>query len=125
MSLDLYFEGEEKTTQCHCGECGHPYKKTEREECFSANITHNLGKMADEAGIYYFLWRPEELGIKTASELIGPLEKGLALLQSDPERFEKFNSPNGWGMYQHFVPFVRSVLEAAKQYPHATVRASR
>ena len=39
-------------------------------EVYSANITHNLGLMAEEAGIYQPLWRPEELGIKTAAGLI-------------------------------------------------------
>lgn len=125
MSLGIYFQGEERTSDCHCGECGQSYKKTEREEYFSANITHNLGKMADEAGIYEWLWGAEERGTKSAAELIEPLTKGLALLESDPPRFEKFNAPNGWGMYKHFVPFVSDVLEAAKQYPHATVKVSR
>jgi hypothetical protein len=73
---------------------------------YDANITHNLGRMAEEAGIYKHLWRPEELGITTASELIEPLTAGLALLKADPVRFEAFNSRNGWGMYEHFVPFV-------------------
>lgn len=31
-------------------------------EVFSANITHNLGEMADKAGIYKACWRPEEIG---------------------------------------------------------------
>ena len=125
MSLDIYFKGKEQTTQCHCGECGQPYTKAEREEYFSANITHNLGRMAQEAGIYEWLWGAEERGTKSAAELIEPLEKGLALLESDQPRFEKFNSPNGWGMYAHFVPFVREVLNAAKQYPHAHVGVIR
>jgi len=33
----------------------------ESEEIYSANITHNLGKMANKAGIYEALWRPGEL----------------------------------------------------------------
>ncbi len=36
--------------------------KEETNEVYSANITHNLGEMADKAGIYYALWRPEEKG---------------------------------------------------------------
>lgn len=31
---------------------------------YHANITHNLGKMAEAAGIYHALWRPDEIGIK-------------------------------------------------------------
>src|SRR5690242_20071192 len=53
---------------------------------FDRNITHNLNAMAGEAGIYKHLWRPEELGITHARQLIEPLRAGLELLRSDPER---------------------------------------
>jgi hypothetical protein len=96
-----------------------------REEVYSANITHNLGKMASEAGIYQALWRPEELGYYSARELITPLTKGLALLVAEPERFIKFNSPNGWGMYEHFVPFVRRYVQACSDHPDAVICVSR
>lgn len=92
---------------------------------YSANITHNLGKMAKEAGIYQYLWRPEEIPVLVASELIEPLEKGLILLKFDPVRFKVFDSPNGWGMYEDFVPFVEKYLEACKRYPGTLVRADR
>jgi len=94
-------------------------------EVYSANITHNLGKMADAAGIYQHLWRPEELGITTASELIEPLREGLAKLKADPEKFEAFNASNGWGKYEYFVPFVERYLRACEEYPGATVRVWR
>lgn len=94
-------------------------------EVYTSNITHNLGRMAQEAGIYKHLWHPEELEIKTARELIEPLKTGLDLLKSDPARFEKFNASNGWGMYEHFVPFVQEYLEACEANPDATVEASR
>lgn len=94
-------------------------------EVYGANITHNLGLMAAEAGIYQHLWRPEELGIKFAKDLIEPLTNGLELLKSDPERFQKFDSPNGWGLYVNFVPFVSKYLEACKEFPEANVEVSR
>lgn len=92
---------------------------------FDRNITHNLGEMAAEAGIYDALWRPDEHGYQKAEQIIPALRAGLALLESDPERFKKFNSPNGWGMYEHFVPFVRAVLEACEEYPDADIEVSR
>ena len=94
-------------------------------EIYSDNITHNLGDMAKEAGIYMHLWRPEEIGITKANELIVPLSEGLALLKSEPERFKKYNSPNGWGMYEHFVPFVKNYLEACLKNPNAKIDISR
>ena len=91
----------------------------------NGNITHNLGAMAKEAGIYQHLWRPEEIGITTAAQLIEPLRVGLELLKSDPDRFRKHNAPNGWGMYEHFVPFVAEYLAACEAHPNASVRVSR
>lgn len=93
-------------------------------EVFSRNITHNLNKMAEEAGIYKHLWHPDEIGITKAYQLIKPLTDGLALLKSDPARFEALNSSNGWGIYEHFVPFVEACLEACKEYQDADVRTS-
>ena len=95
------------------------------EEVFSANITHNLGEMADKAGIYYTCWRPEEIGKTKASEIVELLEKGLADLKARPDHFKTFNSPNGWGMYEHFVPFVEKYLDACKEYPDAIIGVSR
>ena len=92
---------------------------------YSANITHNLGRMAEAAGIYKPLWRPEEIGITHAEQLIEPLAAGLALLQSDPPRFEAHNAPNGWGLYKHFVPFVERYVDACRIYPTAAVRTFR
>lgn len=103
MSLDVYLE---KTV-------------------YSRNITHNLNKMAEAAGIYGALWRPDENGIWTAQELIQPLSVGLAKLIAEPEKFKKHDSPNGWGMYEHFVPFVSDYLAACVANPDASVRVSR
>jgi hypothetical protein len=117
----------------------------ENEEVYWANITHNLGKMADEAGIYEALWRPyqlrddfkefelyaddeyefEEKCIIKASDIIEVLEKGLADLKARPKHFEKFNSSNGWGMYHNFVPFVERYLDACKENPECIVKVDR
>lgn len=96
-------------------------KEPREIELFSASITHNLNKMAIEAGIYEYLWRPEEIGIKYASDIIETVEKGLALMKADPERFEKFNASNGWGLYKHFVPWIEKYLEACKENPKALI----
>ena len=92
---------------------------------FDANITHNLGKMADAAGIYKALWRPEEIGITKASQLVKPLTDGVHTLVEQPTHFKQFNSMNGWGMYEHFVPFVAEYLEACRNNPDADIRVSR
>ena len=118
MSLDVSLI--KKTPACqHCG------REDEQIEIFSANITHNLTEMADAAGIYMHLWRPEELGLRKAGQLIKPLEKGLKKLKASPAKYERFNAPNGWGLYKHFVPWVEKYLEACKRSPGADVEVSR
>lgn len=112
MSLDIYLSA------------------TRRTEVYWANITHNLGKMASavkcgEHSLYEYLWRPEELGIKQAGELIKPLREGLVELKANPEIYEKYNAENGWGLYIHFVPFVEKYLTACEENPDAEVSVSR
>ena len=94
-------------------------------EVYESNITHNLNKMAMAAGIYEALWRPDEIGVETADQLIAPLTEGLAKLKADPTYYEQFNAPNGWGMYEHFVPFVENYLNACRNNPDAYVNVSR
>jgi len=125
MSLDVYLSGPTRMVKCNCPDCWNEHEREECDEYYSSNITHNLNRMAGEAGIYEHLWRPDEINITVASQLIEPLTAGLALLESDPKRFEKLNASNGWGLYEHFVPFVRHYLEACREYPDALVSVSR
>ena len=92
---------------------------------YGCNITHNLVKKAKKAGLYYPLWRPEEVGFTCAKDIITPIEMGLEYLKSKPDYFNTFNDPNGWGMYFHFVPFVEEYLAALKKYPEAVIELSR
>lgn len=106
MSLDIYLEVEGQTV-------------------YEANITHNVNRIAEAAGCYRELWRPDEVGIDAASQLIEPLKAGLMSLVSDPVRFEALNPENGWGTYDGLVQFVTAYLKACIKNPGATVRVSR
>lgn len=100
-------------------------EEEETNEVYSGNITHNLNRMATEAGIYEHLWRPDEIAITKAKQLIDPLRVGLDILKSDPERFKKFNPENGWGSYEGLVQFVEDYLNACYEFPEAEVEVSR
>jgi hypothetical protein len=89
------------------------------------NITHNLNKMAEAVGLYEVLWRPEEIGITIASQMIEPLEKGIIDLEANPDKYKAYNPPNGWGNYEGFVSFCKSVLQKCREFPDAVVEASR
>ena len=114
MSLDVYL------TNSPCEHCGRG-----KDQIFTANITHNLNSMADAAGIYRHLWRPEELGIVYAGELIKPLEEGLRDLKANPTHFKRLNPENGWGSYEGLVAFVEEYLEACKEHPKSLIEVSR
>ena len=92
---------------------------------YECNITHNLGKMACAAGIYEVLWRPDEHGIVKAKQAIEALSDGVAQLATEKAKFEVYNSPNGWGLYEHFLPFCVKYLAACKEFPEANIRVSR
>ena len=96
-----------------------------RTELFESGTTHNLVRMAREAGNYYPLWRPEELGFTKGKDLIEPLKKSLRLLRFDPDYFKLFDSPNGWGVYEHFYRFVLDYWKACVRNPEALIRVSR
>jgi hypothetical protein len=113
MSLDVYLENDP------CPHCGIA------PQGFDANITHNLIKMAKEAGIYFCLWRPEELDMETASEIVPHLKHGLSIMKDQPSKFRKYDSPNGWGTYDDFVPWIEKYISACEKMPDAKVIVSR
>jgi hypothetical protein len=127
MSLDvfLYDSGDGTEIRCECTRCGNVHSYNERRKLYSANITHNIATMAGRAGIYDFLWRPDEININKASQLTYFLRNGLALLKTNPEYFKKFNPENGWGDYDGLVSFVENYLAACIEYPDADVEVSR
>lgn len=94
-------------------------------EIYSANITHNLNKMAMKLGVYKPIWRPEEIKITKARELIVPLQEGLYLLKKFPETYKDYNPENGWGDYNGLVDFMEGYLEACKNTPYANVKVCR
>lgn len=92
---------------------------------YTDNITHNLNEMAKVAGIYNHLWRPEEIEISIARQLINPLREGLHELKMYPEKFKAYNPKNGWGDYEQFIQFVSDYLDACYKYPDARIEVSR
>jgi hypothetical protein len=101
---------------------------------FSLNITHNLGKMAEQVKIpymagtvslYTILWRPEELQFTHGRDIADLLDEGFNILLSDPDKFKKFNPENGWGDYEGLVNFVYNYRSACWDYPEAELRISR
>lgn len=116
MSLDVNLFYPATTEPAEDGE-EYPY--------FSANVSHNLGIMAGMAGIYYAVWRPEEIGAFNAHQIIPLLEEGLAKLKRDPDKYTAFETKSGWGTYKDFVPWLEKYLAACKECPAAIILTSR
>ena len=98
---------------------------------YSANITHNLGKMAAKvelsngATLYQVLWRPDECGWKYAKDIAELLDEGWNILLSDPEKFKKFEPDNGWGSYEGLEKFVYNYRNACWDNPDAELSICR
>lgn len=121
MSLDIYLEFR-GSRPCTC-ECGHQHRSNEPEVVFEANVTHNLNRMADAAGIYSCLWHPGEERIERAGDLVPKLSQAISLLEASPEKFRAHNPSNGWGSYEGFLSFLRDLRAACVEWPAAHVRA--
>lgn len=98
---------------------------------YSDNITHNLGKMADNVvlsngmTLYEVLWRPDEHDLKFARDISNLLDEGWNILLSEPETFRKFTPENGWGSYDGLCNFVYNYRNACWDNPDAELRIWR
>lgn len=94
------------------------------KEVFWANITHNLNKMADKAGLYEFMWGVLESGLDSPKYVAPYLKEGLRKLKANPDYFRQFEGSD-IGAYEYLVAFVEKYIEACEDYPDATIDVSR
>lgn len=94
-------------------------------EVYTGNITHNLERMADAAGLYQVLWRPEEIGVKLGAEAVPLLRAGIFWLENHEEEARHLNPSNGWGSYDGLLGFARQTLKACEEYPDGEISVSR
>lgn len=97
------------------------------EVVYDANITHNLNKMASAVSEFFYkaIWRPEEMDMKYAGDVVYELRKGVAVLACAPSHLKKLNPENGWGTYEDLLLFVVRYIEACEQHPTALIEVSR
>jgi hypothetical protein len=98
---------------------------------YSGNITHNLNSMAaavvlsNGLTLYQVLWRPDEHKLMFARDISDLLDEGWNILIADPEKYKKYNPPNGWGSYDGLCNFVYKYRNACWDTPDAELRISR
>ena len=88
-------------------------------EVWSRNITSNLSRMWNEAGVPLHEWDGLEAGTCWPN-----LDTALTFMQSKPEAFKELNPPNGWGDYDGCVDFLLELRNVCKQHPRCTLRVS-
>ncbi len=98
---------------------------TQPVDVFSSNITHNLNRMVSALGLYREIWKSETVGINFAHQLIPVLEDAIHKMKSNPEFYQAFDSPNGYGKYSDLLNWLEEYLAACKQYPQAVITVSR
>lgn len=93
-----------------------------KEYLLNLNITHNLGTMWQEAGIYDALYNSAGM---QASEVLPVLVNGLSDMIANPEKYKKLNSPNGWGLYENAVPWLAELIKGFNENPDAIIEVSK
>ena len=79
------------------------------EDCWAVKSVYEAGlsscliDMAKAAWLYNAIWKPDEIGIVKARQMVEPLKAGLNELISRPKKYRLFNAANEWGTYEHFV----------------------
>lgn len=81
--------------------------------------------MAREAGIYLALWHPDDAGVRSAADLAEKLEPAVDLMRNDQARFRAYDSQNGWGTYDQFLPWLEQLLNACRENSDARIEVSR
>lgn len=115
MSLDLWIYAAVK-----CEICKHPNPGD--RIVFDRNVTHNLVRMWDKAGVYEALYLSDG---KRCGDYLPVLEKGLDNIQRRFSEYEELNPPNGWGSAQGALEFLTGVVIAVRENPDGMFRVSR
>ena len=121
MSLDWSIETAESYPVEPCSHCGQA-RPGDRQELFSANITHDLRAMWEDAGVEEALYESEG---KRAGDLRETIAAGVRRMAAAPAWFRKYDAPNGWGTYEGLCEFVAEYLRACERWPEANVRTWR
>lgn len=83
------------------------------------NLTRNLSQMHSLAGCWI-----RDFENKSALDSIPILEKGIADMKANPDKYKALNPSNGWGDYEWGLEFLERLLNACKEHPKCTIEVS-
>ena len=129
MSLDFYLEDD---TIQECSSCGEQLEEDWNycpicggyilDYIHSQNITHNLNKLWKALDCYDELYNSEG---KKAIEVLSKLEKAYKKVSENEGKYQEYNSPNGWGLVEHAIPWLKKLISAIQSNPNATIKISK
>jgi len=101
--------------------------KLRSEPLFERGVPDDWMYIAKAAGVCDALWYPEQNGICIARQLIPILTNAIAMVKSNPKKFNKFGRGGEDGKYTryYFTSFMEGLLMACKKYPESQVEAWR
>lgn len=91
---------------------------------WEANITSNLVRMADAAGLYNALWQTSDNdGVTTAEQLTPLLRHAIDSMLENPAYYKVHDNVNNWGTYEEFLPWLKKLLKVCRKFPEAQIQA--
>jgi len=83
---------------------------------FDKNVGGSLEDLAISADLYQYIWRPDEIGIDKASQLLGPLITG----------YQRLKEHKTWSVqYDRLCCLVSEYIIVCGEHPDATVTVWR
>ena len=92
---------------------------TPDSDLYWRNHTSNTAAMWREAGVDL-----HDLDGKTGQDLANAVTPALAVITSDPARFERHVPTNKWGTVATTVEFLADLVKAGSEHPDAIVTVS-
>lgn len=93
-------------------------------EIYECNITFNLYKMFSVAFQDAFGVESDSINFldgMNAGEAVIHLERAIRRMKKEPDAYKRYDSPNGWGLYIHALPFLERWLSACRENPKTII----
>lgn len=90
----------------------------------SLNITNNLIDFAIALNCYECIWKPKNLNIITAYQLLPHLYEAYYNVIKYGDIYLSLLPKNGWGTKEQFLNFIDQYIEACITYPNTLIETS-
>ena len=118
LTFSLYYEKNHTYKDCKC-KGGLLFS---RDYVFEDIIPHSTSRMAEEAGVYDYLWNPSKKRYTVAIDITNLIEISLSRILSNIDHFELLESEDNFGTVSNFVVFLQNILVACKLHPEAKIQ---